>query len=89
MASDAIITLILQLADLPEWDWYDISAHLRCTQCGSVGFVETRLDWGEVINLEKAFADVNACKAGVNVFRTTCARVKPRMNIFLSAYDPN
>jgi hypothetical protein len=31
----------LQLADLPDWDWHDISAHLKCTQCGSVGWVDT------------------------------------------------
>jgi hypothetical protein len=44
----------LALADLPNWDWYDISTHLKCTQFGSVGFVCTRLDWSEVINFNKA-----------------------------------
>jgi hypothetical protein len=43
----------LNLADLPPWDWVDISAHLRCTACGTVGYVDTRLDWGEVINFNK------------------------------------
>lgn len=43
----------LRLADLPDWDWYDISAHLKCTACGKVGWVDTRLDWGEVINFAK------------------------------------
>lgn len=44
----------LRLSDLPDWDWYDISAHLRCTKCGTVGFVDTRLDWTEVINFSKS-----------------------------------
>jgi hypothetical protein len=43
----------LALADLPDWDWYDISAHLKCTKCGTVGWVLTRLDWSEVINFNK------------------------------------
>jgi hypothetical protein len=44
----------LRLHDLPDWDWYDISAHLKCTECGAVGWVDTRLDWSEVINFSKA-----------------------------------
>lgn len=43
----------LNLADLPDWDWYDISAHLKCTACGAVGYVDTRLDWSEVIDFNK------------------------------------
>ncbi len=43
----------LNLADLPDWDWRDISAHLKCTKCGTVGWVDTRLDWSEVINFNK------------------------------------
>jgi hypothetical protein len=43
----------LYLAELPDWDWYDISAHLKCSECGSVGWVDTRLDWSEVINFNK------------------------------------
>jgi hypothetical protein len=43
----------LRLADLPDWDWRDISAHLRCTKCGTVGYVDTRLNWSEVINFNK------------------------------------
>jgi len=35
-----------QFADLPEWDWYDIPAHLRCSQCDSVGCVDMRLGLG-------------------------------------------
>jgi hypothetical protein len=39
----------LSLADLPDWDWYDISAHLRCTECGAVDWVATppRLERGD------------------------------------------
>jgi hypothetical protein len=33
---------VLKLDGLPEWDWYDISAHIKCTKCGSVGYVDTR-----------------------------------------------
>jgi hypothetical protein len=43
----------LRLADLPDWDWHDISAHLKCTECGTIGYVDTRLDWSEVINFNK------------------------------------
>jgi hypothetical protein len=39
-----------KLDDLPEWDWYDISAHLKCMKCGSVGWVDTPPNWSEVIN---------------------------------------
>jgi hypothetical protein len=45
----------LRLADLPDWDWRDISAHLKCTECGTVGYVDTRLNWSEVVNLTRAF----------------------------------
>jgi hypothetical protein len=41
---------------LPEWDWYDISAHLRCTRWGAVGYVDTRLNWAEVIDFNKGVA---------------------------------
>lgn len=38
----------LRIADLPPWTWAEISAHLRCTECGAVGFVDTRPDWPKV-----------------------------------------
>ena len=43
----------LALNDLPDGDWQDISAHLRCTRCGTVGYVDTRMDWSEVIDFNK------------------------------------
>ena len=43
----------LPLKKLPDWDWRDISAHFRCTQCGTVGYVDTRMDWCEVIDFNK------------------------------------
>jgi hypothetical protein len=45
----------LVIADvvIPDWDWRDISAHLRCTKCDTVGYVDTRLNWSEVINFNK------------------------------------
>jgi hypothetical protein len=33
--------------------WQEISAHLRCTVCGTVGYVDTRNNWSEVINFNK------------------------------------
>jgi hypothetical protein len=38
----------LPLKDLPEWDWREISAHSRCSKCGTVGYVDTRMDLSEV-----------------------------------------
>ena len=38
---------------LPDWGWYDICAHLKCTRCGSVGWVDPRPNWSEVINYGK------------------------------------
>ncbi|WP_342711213.1 hypothetical protein AAFG13_04275 [Bradyrhizobium sp. B124] len=32
------------------------SAHLKCTACGKVGWVDTRLDWGEVTNFAKGIS---------------------------------
>jgi len=43
----------LRFEDLPDWDWQDISAHLKCSVCGTVGYVDTRLDWSEVIDFNK------------------------------------
>jgi hypothetical protein len=43
----------LRLADLPDWDWQDISAHLKCTECGAIGYVDTRLNWSEVVAFNK------------------------------------
>lgn len=37
-------------------DWRDISAHLKCTKCGTVGYVDTRLDWCEVIDFNKGIS---------------------------------
>jgi hypothetical protein len=46
----------LRFADLPDWDWHQISAHLKCTDCGAVGWVDTRLDWSEVIDFNKGIS---------------------------------
>jgi hypothetical protein len=45
----------VKLDDLPEWQWPDILAHLKCTKCGSVGWVDPRPNWGEVINYSTVF----------------------------------
>jgi hypothetical protein len=44
----------LNLDDLPDWQWPDILAHLKCTKCGSVGWVDSRPNWGEVIDYERS-----------------------------------
>jgi hypothetical protein len=44
------------LKDLPDWDWREISAHFRCTKCGTVGYVDTRMDWTEVIDFNKGIS---------------------------------
>jgi hypothetical protein len=38
----------INLADLPPWDW--TSAHLRYTVCRTVGYIDTRVDWSEVVD---------------------------------------
>ena len=43
----------IQNDELPEWDWYDICAHLKCTECGSVGWVDPRPNWSDVIDFNK------------------------------------
>jgi hypothetical protein len=43
----------IELDGLPDWPWQSVSAHLRCTECGCIGYVGTRLDWGEVINFNR------------------------------------
>jgi len=41
------------LDDLPDWQWPDILAHLKCTKCSSVGWVDPRPNWGEVIDYNR------------------------------------
>jgi hypothetical protein len=41
------------LERLPEWLWPDICAHFKCTKCGSIGWVDPRPNWPEVINYSK------------------------------------
>jgi hypothetical protein len=43
----------IPLKDLADWQWQEISPHLRCTACGTVGYVDTRNNWSEVINFSK------------------------------------
>src|SRR5438270_8405553 len=47
---------------LPDWDWYDICAHLKCTKCGSVGWVDPRRNWCEVIDFNKGLAKRRGCQ---------------------------
>jgi hypothetical protein len=46
----------LRLTELPDWDWYDISAHLKCTACGTVGWVDTRVYWSEAVDFNKGIS---------------------------------
>lgn len=44
---------VVKITDLPDWDWSDISAHMRCTKCGAVGYVNLRANWSDVIDFSK------------------------------------
>jgi hypothetical protein len=46
----------LSLDELPDCDWFDMSAYPLYTHCGPVGFVETRRDLSEVINFNKGIS---------------------------------
>lgn len=37
---------------LPPSSWAEVSARLKCTRCGSVGFVDVRLDWSEIVDFK-------------------------------------
>jgi hypothetical protein len=41
---------------LPDWDWSDVCAHLKCSKCGSVGWVDPRPIWCEVVNYNKGIS---------------------------------
>lgn len=43
----------LKLDNLPEWQWLDILAHLKCTKYGSIGWVDPRPNWCEVIDFNR------------------------------------
>jgi hypothetical protein len=40
---------------LPDWNWYDVCAHFKCTRCGSVAWVDPRPNWSEVLDYQGAF----------------------------------
>lgn len=44
----------LRLIELPQVTWYEVGCRLRCTACGSVGYVSLAFDWGEVIDFSTA-----------------------------------
>lgn len=46
---------VVPLDRLPNWGWYDICSHLKCTRCGSVGWVDPRPNWSEVIDYQRGF----------------------------------
>jgi hypothetical protein len=39
-----------------DWDWYDICAHLKCSRCGSVEWVDPRPNWSEVVNYNQGIS---------------------------------
>jgi hypothetical protein len=89
----AITPASLSRDDLPEWDRQDISAHLRCTVCGTAGYVDMRLNWSEVINLlvrmmvvarrtlELALHSVSRDNGSIDCFSDRALRV------FLTVYE--
>ena len=62
------------LADQPDRDWYDISAHLRCTKCGFAGYVDTggrqSDDGGRASRHRHAGKDRNTPSAGSRPTKT-------------------
>ena len=40
------------LAALPDATWEELCPWFRCTQCGSVGYVNLAIDWSEVIDFK-------------------------------------
>lgn len=44
---------------LPDWNWPDVLAHFKCSACGSVGWVDPRPNWGEVIDYGKGVSTAN------------------------------
>jgi hypothetical protein len=40
----------LYLRDLPDESWEELCPWFRCTECGSVGYVNLALNWSEVID---------------------------------------
>jgi len=45
---------VKQLAELPPLTWYEIGCRLRCTRCNSLGYVNLRVDWSELIDFSTA-----------------------------------
>ena len=41
------------LARLPDWLWSEIGPYMRCTQCEAVGYVDMRVNWGELIDFNR------------------------------------
>lgn len=50
----------IPLDALPDTSWEQIAWRLRCTKCGSLGYVNLRVDWTEVID----FHSVKGLKGG-------------------------
>ncbi len=41
------------LEAVPRKLWQEVGPHFRCTECGSVGYVDLRVDWAELIDFSK------------------------------------
>jgi hypothetical protein len=47
----------------PDLDWYDICAHLKCTERDNVGWVDPRPNRLEVVDINKGTAKLQVCRA--------------------------
>ena len=56
----------LSLDDLPDWDWYDISAHLKCTEVryGRIRRYARRLVRGRQFQQGRWLTDAPYCRSG-------------------------
>jgi len=69
---------MLKFTDLPDWNWQDISAHLKCTKCGAIGYVDTRLNWSEVIDFNRPDAAWSSDEDRQCVAAFVSTMIKPR-----------
>lgn len=62
---------------------WSICAHLRCTKCGSVGWVDPRPNWGEVVwdnaAMESFFSSLKTERTARKIYRT---RNEARADVF-------
>jgi hypothetical protein len=66
---------VVPLDRLPDWGWYDICAHLQCTRCGSVGWVDPRPNWTEVNDYQRGSFALNYHSIRCEFYRMSIPQV--------------